>query len=252
MRKTVFMSGQVAQEYEKPSSLFKAKSEVYKNASNSKANLIDVSKTNYPKRYIDYSWLKSSAKVYNISPDIKDYIVASVPIVTSDIPNRNTQAFSASDLLSFDNLSGRMLYQTFIGKPTFINHNNQVLTEAKGVLLDASMTSIKRYKVAKVIVLAAFDRTKDTDLIKLILKGSNSYSMGALAEGFECSMCGGMLGPAVKRTCTCYDTDFVNLKSLGSVIQGKLNYHVAKNFRFIETSWVNQPADVTAWSDILL
>jgi len=254
MKKTVFIKGAPVLSIAKPTELFKKKREVIKPIKTGKAsNMIDVNEIkNYPKRYIDYSWLKSAAKVYNISSDIRDYVIVPVPSVTSDIPNRNTQAFELKDLLSFDTLSGRMLYQTFIAKPTYVDHDNQVPAKAKGVNLDVSIIHVNKYGLAKIVNLAAFDRTKDKDLVNDILKGRTGYSMGALASHFKCSICEGVLGPAVKRSCICNGTDFNDLQSLGKIIKGKLHYHIAKDFRFFELSNVDMPADVTATSDIYL
>ena len=213
--------------------------------------MADIRHVNYPRKHIDLSWLSSAAKVYNISPNIQDYIVTPVPIVTAMYPNRNTQAFEADDLFSFDPKLGRMLYQTFKGAPTHIDHKNQINENAKGVNLDVTVMPVKKYKTFKVITLAAFDRNKDPALVEDILTNKRKgYSMGALASSFVCSICEGILGPGIKRTCTCHGTDFTDLRTLGSVINGKLHYHIAKNFRYIEVSSVLSPADVEANSSI--
>jgi hypothetical protein len=195
--------------------------------------------------------LKAASKIYNISPDIRDYVVVPVPVVTSQVPNRNGQGFHAKDLLEFIPDMGMMRFQTFINKPTHIDHKNQVLAAAKGINLDAAIIPIKAYGVIKVNVLSAFDRTKDPDLTRAILKGDrNAYSMGAVASYFECSFCGGVLGPTVKRTCSC-EADYRDLRSINRVIGDKLLYHVAKDFVFIENSSVGSPADISAVSNII-
>lgn len=213
-------------------------------------NLIDLKgsdASSFPKRFIDFSWLSSAAKVYNLSEDIGDYICVPVPLVTSDIPNRNMQGFALEDLVEFDPKLGRMRFQTFVGKPTFINHQNTVLRDAKGVNLDVTLAPLKNYRVVKIVVLSAFDRTKDPVLCNEILAGKrNAYSMGALAEYFICSVCGGELGPAVKRSCNCLNVDYRNLRTLGGVVGGTLQYLLAKNFTFIENSSVDSPADISA------
>ncbi len=210
-------------------------------------SVIKVEEKNYPKSFVSFDWLKAAAATYDLSRDINDYVLIPVPVITSDVPNRNCQSFALPDLLSFSPDYGCMLYQTFIGKPTHIDHQNTVLNKAKGVNLDASILPVKKYGLGKVMVLSAFDRTKDADLVKDIMKGNrNSYSMGALAGYFICSVCDGILGPAVKRTCTCLGTEFQDLRTLGKVVEGKLHYHTAKEFCFIENSSVLSPADVTA------
>ena len=89
-------------------------------------------------------------------------------------------------------------------------HESDDMRKAKGVNLDSSLISIPKYKLAKVVVLSAFDRSKDTMLANMILKGKrNTYSMGAVVTYFTCSVCSGVLGPGVKRTCSCQGTDLI-------------------------------------------
>lgn len=247
----------------KPIELFNKSKEVcqinssYSNSCESvKKPLVDLGdKSSYPRRHIDFSWLSAASKIYNISEDISDYVVIPVPVLTSSIPNRNSQAFGLHDLLAFVPEQGKMAYQTFIGKGCFQNHVNSVLVNAKGVNIDTALIPIKRYGIAKIIVLSAFDRTKDRDMVNELLKGEKQgYSMGALARYFICSICEGILGPSVTRTCTCSNTDYTNLQSLGKIVKGKVHYHMAKEFTFIENSLINPgcPADSTAISDIIL
>jgi len=186
MLKKVFMKGEVV-----PSSnifeLHKKSTEKIKASSNgTPKTVVDIGDTSFPRRYIDYSYLASAAKIYDISPNIHDYVCIPVPIVTAEIPNRNSQAFEFKDLISFDPTVGRMLYQTFIGKPTHIDHKNSILNKAKGINLDAALVPMKKYKLVKIFVLAAFDRSKDIELVGNILdKKRNCYSMGALAQAFQ-------------------------------------------------------------------
>jgi len=198
------------------------------------------------KNLVDISWLSFASKKYHISSSIDDYVVTPVGIVTSDIPNRNSQCFSMTSLVEFDTNQKMQRYKTFVGAPTFEEHRNSDETKAKGVNLDANLTNVPYYKVAKVNVLAAFDRTKDRGLALDILKGEkNAYSMGALCGTFQCSICGGLLGPSIKRTCSCKG-DFDNLKEYGSIIKGKLHYLFAVDPVFVETSSVADAADTTA------
>lgn len=201
---------------------------------------------------VDISWLAYAAPKYDISPNIKDYVVVNIPALTSDVPNRNCQAFTLATLTEFDPEMGCMRYKTFVGKPCHQEHQNKVLAKAKGVILDASLQAVPHYGVAKVNLLAAFCRAKDNRLAEAIASGSsNSYSMGALASAFRCSVCGGIVGPAVKRTCTCKPTDYNTLHLLGSVIKGRLHYHAAVDPTFFEISSVADPADYTANGSII-
>lgn len=206
----------------------------------------------FNKKYIDLSWLGGAAEKYNLSSDISDYVVWPVPVVTSQLPNRNSQAFILKSLVEFEVSQGRRRYQTFIGKPTCQEHQNDDPNKVKGVNLDASLVKVPGYRLAKVIVLSAFDRTKDSDLVKSMLKNKiNSFSMGATCTTFQCSVCSGLLGPGVKRTCTCFGTDYTNLKSLGAVKNGIIHYHIALDPIYIENSVVADPADWTANGNLL-
>lgn len=138
------------------------------------------------KRIINVHWLSAAASTYDISADIRDYIIPIIPIVTSDIPNRNLQAFSFEELSKFDWMKGHMIYQSFIGKMTAANHVNDDPTHSRGVIFDASLQYVPRYDVWKVVLLCGFDRTKDRDLVRDILSRKRTgYSMGALVEVFK-------------------------------------------------------------------
>jgi hypothetical protein len=194
---------------------------------------------------VDVSWLQAAAESYHVSPDIRDYIIVPSPVVTSDIPNRNLQTFTMEELAYFDPLMGMMGYRTFVGKPTFVDHNNSDPTKAKGVNLDASMIHIPKYDVWKISVLSAFDRTKDADLCKGILKGERqAYSMGCLVAEFECSVCHHR---AKKQNAA--DCEHMSLGK-GNIVNGKLIYEVCRGINFVENSNLsgNDPADITAFA----
>jgi len=194
---------------------------------------------------IDISWLPLAADTYDISPDIRDYIIVPVPLVTSDIPNRNLQAFTFDELTYFDPMMGMSGYRTFVGKPTFVDHNNSDPLQAKGINLDASITAIPKYNVWKVNVLSAFDRTKDSTLCRDIVNGERrAYSMGCLVSFFECSICGHRSKKQNASEC-----EHMALGK-GSIIDGKLVYEICRGINFIENSSLtgNDPADVTAFS----
>jgi hypothetical protein len=189
---------------------------------------------------VDISWLPAASQAYKISPNIRDYVVAGVPYITSDFPNRNLQAFTQEEILKFRPNFGRVTYRTFVGKPTFQDHKNDDPLQAKGVNLDAIINYVPKYKVYKILVLSAFDRTKDPDLASAIAnKEINTYSMGAWVELFTCSICG---ADANNPTCS----HFTKIGK-GNIAPGRqLVYQNCCGVEFFEGSSVSSPADVTA------
>jgi len=201
------------------------------------------------RQYVDISWLPGASISYDISSNIKDYVIVPLPIITSDIPNRNTQAWPYNELMYFDPVFGKFIYKTFVGKPNHIEHENKDPKQAKGVILDSSFHFIPKYNVGKIVILAAWDRSKDPHLVKQILsKQRNSYSMGCWVNQFVCGVCN-----------TPYGNDFNACKHqmnpmnpLTEVTEEHINYMNCYGCNFFENSSVSSPADVTACSEDLL
>jgi hypothetical protein len=141
------------------------------------------------------SWLPFAAKQYNISPNVEDYILVPVFTIPTDLPNRNGVGFPLEQLVRFNPEYGMQAYKTFKGKPTFEEHVNEDYTKAKGVIADVFMRKMPKYGIWKMLELLTFDRTRDPDLCRDILKGDlNSYSMGAWVDAYTCSYCGAEMG----------------------------------------------------------
>jgi hypothetical protein len=192
---------------------------------------------------IDIKWLEAASETYQVSADPRDYVLVEVPLVTVDIPNRNLQGFPYEEVSYFDPLFGRLIYSTFVGKPTHQDHDNKNLLKVKGVNFDAVMRFVPAYNVWKIFVLSGFDRTKDSWLANQILtKKRTGYSMGALVESFVCSYCGA-IDTNIKK-CRCMT------KGKGIIINGSLVYQLCVGANFIENSSVEDPADVTANTEI--
>ncbi len=196
---------------------------------------------------LDISWLKSASTAYDISPDPRDYVIVDLPIVTADYPNRNMDAFPFVELSAFNTLVGRVVYQTLIGKPTFMDHDNQDPKKAKGVIFDAVFR--KADGTWRVRELAGYDRGKDAKLAKEILtRRRDKYSMGALASYVACSVCGKMYDGNPKNACA-------HIQKVGKgnlTDDSRLVYDQCFGVNFCETSSVEDPADITAWSDHVL
>lgn len=196
--------------------------------------------------------LKAAAAEYHISPDIKDYNIALIPALVSDIPNVNMQALQAKELIRFLPDYGCQSYKTYVGKCLFQEHDNLDPRKSLGIILDASMAPVKKYGVARLSILAAYDRSKNARAAKRCLSPDTAYSMGCLCTTLQCSICGGVQGPAIERTCTCYDTDFKILASYGKIKNGVLHYNKGLAPLFFEQSIVNVPAEATCFNGEVL
>jgi len=196
-------------------------------------------------RSIDISWLPIAAETYNISKDIRDYVITEIPIVTVDVPNRNLDAFPFEEVSSFNPELGRLVYATFIGKPTFRDHDNRDNRKARGVHFDASLERVAN-NLYKIVVLAGWDRTKDTELVNEILAGKrNAYSMGALVGYTMCSYPGcGETSTSGKIACVHHQSG----RGRGKIINGHVIYENCRKVQFFENSSVSDPADHEAVS----
>lgn len=184
-----------------------------------------------------YHWLPMAAEQYQISRNIKDYIIVpNVPIILSDIPNTNGVAFSREELLKFNTKAGRLGYKTFKGKPTFTEHQNSDHTKAKGVILDVYPDTLDGYGkgMIKIVELLAFDRSKDPELCNDILKmKKNCYSMGSYFASFSMSDGSPSTEAALKRPLWCN-------------ARNELVYKLVHDIDGFETSCVENPAYVAA------
>ena len=204
-----------------------------------------VHAANYPKLEIDLDFLPAAAESYHISPDPKDYIIVSLPIVTADIPNRNLQMFPLQEVTHFDPMFGMMVYQTFKHKPCHIDHVNEDPTQAKGVHIDASMQHVDKYDIWKINVLTIWDRSKDPKLVQAILdKKRTGYSMGATVSYFLCSVCG-QIDNMDSQSCK-------HMQNIGELYgeEKRLAMQVCTGVCYFETSNLEQePADPSAYSE---
>ncbi len=200
---------------------------------------------------VDVSWLPAAAEAYHISADIKDYVIAEVPIVEGDVPNRNMHCFLTSRLVEFLPKFGVQAYQTFRGKPVFYEHQHEDNTKAKGVILDASMRQANGRWFT--MILKAFDRTKDRQLAEDVLSGRRrGHSMSAWTANFNCSFCGHQWDTSYQRACDCVKGPPGSrvpgrYLGLGTVNAGQLVYAAPHMFYFFEDSSVGDPANYGAF-----
>lgn len=196
------------------------------------------------------SWLPFAAKEYNISPDVRDYVVVPIPTIVTDLPNRNGIGFPLKELVKFRPHLGMQSYQSWKGKPTFEEHANSDHTVAKGVILDTHMRKIPGMNVWRLMKLLAFDRTRDPKLVQEILdKKRNSYSMGAYLDGYTCSYCHAQQGKGlgcnhVPYNMSSEDVAFIPNRQLNTLI-----FRNVINPEGFETSSVKTPAYISALYD---
>lgn len=140
--------------------------------------------------------LPAASEKLGISSNADDYVVVPTVAMPSDLPNRNGMAFPLEQLTGWMPDLGMPMYQSWIGMPTFLEHNNSDYTQAKGIILDCKMTPLRRSggDIWKVVMLLAFDRSRDPVLANDILTGKRTcYSMGANAADFSCSICSNLM-----------------------------------------------------------
>ena len=186
---------------------------------------------------------------FHISKDPKDYLLYPVPIIYSDIPNRNGVAFPLSELVKWNVQLGRQAYKGWAGMPMFTEHQSDNVETAVGMVIDVSLRRIKDFangKFWKVLALAAIDRRKNPKLAERMEKGElNTYSMGAMVDYCSCSFCGKKVGecnhiPEGDDKVTFYENE------------GRLVFTRVHNVSPYELSVVEDPAYSLAISDKLI
>lgn len=188
---------------------------------------------------IEVSWLKAASPIYQVSPNIEDYVFAEVPGCQANLPNRNLDAFPLDELLKFRPILGMQAYKSFTAKMCSYNHDNKDPRKAKGVCFDSYMQKINGQWHVK--VLAGFDRSKDPQLAKKILKNvATGYSMACLIESARCSLCKNLAQGKV----TCKHV--AGGAGKGKIIDGQLVYEDLININFWELANVDDRADIDA------
>jgi len=199
---------------------------------------------------IDTSWLALAADIYKISPNIGDYLINEIPLVTADVPNRNLEEFPYEEIVSWSPHQGRVVYQTFIGKPTYKDHQNSDPLKAKGVIFDSQLIEYRTKNdspIYKIKILAGWDHTKDKKLVGDIEAGKRfGYSMGSWVKKIACSICGttSSQGPV---NCS----HMMLGKGKGRIFKGALCYERCREAYFFECSSVSEEkaADFDAVAD---
>lgn len=198
-------------------------------------------------------WLEAAAPVYNISRDPKDYVIAPVTILLSEIPNRNGVAFPLTALAAFDPELGQMAYETWRRKPTFYEHANEDHTKAHGVIFDMTMRPARNFagNLWRVNALCGVDRTRVPLLANRVLAGDlKTWSMGATIAQYECAICGHHPTKTVRR-CEHMSLDNRQMRLFASANgqPPKLAHYTTTGIRGFECSMVEVPAWASAQNE---
>ena len=212
--------------------------------SSASASVLSIKASAYDLSLRNRDLLDRYSDVYKISNDLSNYTFIPVPIFITNIPNKNGVAFLDTELDKFYDDIGKKAYETWIGKPCFVEHKDEDKTAAVGMIFDAVMRPLSGYSIPlrQCWVLWGLDRTKNLDLTKQIEESEHNYfSMGAKANCFKCSICGAQF----KNKPTC-----MHLKSWPwmSDCDGQISCANAVDIVGEEVSYVANPAWVSAES----
>jgi len=185
----------------------------------------------------DFNNRQADRKIVQFDPD---FVYVVVRAVTADRPNNNGDSFPSDELTRIDPLLNRPVFESFISKGVFVNHQNtDDPLHAKGVVLDA------RYVTAKeddkhIELLLGIDRQKDPIFASSVERGLiNKYSMGASVQYTICSICGNKARAK---------EEFCEHIAKGKMreFDGKLAFEKCFGVVYNEISAVSDPADETA------
>ena len=191
------------------------------------------------------AWLPMASEVYNISPDIRDYVLAPIPAMITGIPNTNGDSATTKEMLRFQPDHGMPSYKTFKGKPTHVEHNNKDYTIAKGIIFDSYLQRMPQYKGdhARLTLLLGFDRRRDPELANAIAAHKiNTYSIGMFFNAYRCSICSHVVEQGTMNMCS-------HTRPRRPTYQhesGILSYRECMNIVGFECSSVGDPAFVSA------
>lgn len=153
--------------------------------------------------------------------------------------NQNYDGFPSEEL--------RKAYKTFLGKPVFVNHQNEDPTRARGRVVGTRYVENGADKYIEVI--QEVNAKKFPLLAKeLIEAGLDSVSMGCSAERTICSFCGNV-ATGMFDMCT-HVLNFKGQKLRRAGKNGQMEdvlvYEECRDLGFFELSYVFDPADETA------
>ena len=172
---------------------------------------------------------------YDISKNPKDYVLQALPIIWSELPNRNGIGFPAKALFEWNKIKGCSAYQGWKGQAVRVEHDWD--GPAVGIIPDVTLRRLKGFandKLWKLVVLHAVDRSKEPERANRLESGQhNSWSMGCLADRQVCSVC----GTPIDKHCP-----HLRAKQMMAVHDGYIVCRHAYGIQAEESSMVDDPA----------
>jgi hypothetical protein len=207
---------------------------------------------------LDTSWLPFAAKTYKISPNLSDYVIVNMPMMPTDMPNRNGISFPLEELIAYQPPPmNRQVYKAWTGCPVHLEHDNEDHTKAFGVVFDTSLRQIKNYGGGKhwmVYGLIGVDKIKNPEIAEKVSKGIlNTSSMGCMADSFSCAVCGAEAHENPALNCPhITSTKDVNWRLVSYENKTHIAHLRAHGLSPFEHSIVESPAWAPALSDVVL
>lgn len=202
--------------------------------------------------------IKTASKVVKIAPKEDDFLYVRVRAVSAgnviDRPDGNAELIAIDDFykelkkhaksarlandngdfFSYEEL--KKTYKTFIGKSAFVDHNNENVEEARGIILDAIWNEKGKF----VELLIAVDKVGYPELARGIEIGIiTDVSMGCRCGSSICSVCE---NEAKTEDDFCDHVKYYK----GSNFQGLPVFEDNRDIEFFEISFVTTGADKTA------
>lgn len=184
-------------------------------------------------------------RVGSYNPEFKYYRVIAMH---GDIPNQNSDLFrfgsvdnpDEPELLRYDKELGKQVYCSFSGRGNYLNHQNDAVEKAVGIILDVA----PNYEGKFIEALLAVDTIKAPGIIRDIDTGIiSAVSMGAICGYSLCTACGN-LAHSEREYCDCLK----HHKGQKVYHEGSWKdvYEDNRSVCLIELSWVSVPADPDA------
>lgn len=208
-----------------------------------------------PRRYAElldsYSKAVNVQRVAPLNPEFSFYRVMGLH---GDWPNTNGDLFrwgSKSDatepellrLIREGSFDGKHVYQTFVGKGNYKDHNNSKVADAVGIILDA----VPNHTVKGIELLVAVDRSKDPMLVRGIDSGYiTDVSMGCRVAYSICKICANVAHNELEYCAHIKNWKGQNYSGPETGWKNVLACEDNRGVEFIEESWVTVGADTKA------